>query len=180
MNVISTKLSGVLILEPKVFGDERGFFLESFNQKVMAEVGIKEQFVQDNHSYSGRNVVRGLHYQMPHAQGKLVRVVVGEILDVAVDMRRASPSCGNWESVRLSGSNHRMLWIPPGFAHGFRVVSDGAHVLYKATDFYSPESERTVLWNDPDLKINWELDGEAVVSAKDRAGVLFRQAALYE
>lgn len=180
MKVIPAKLAGALILEPRVFGDERGFFLESFNQKVMEEAGIPAQFVQDNHSYSGRNVVRGLHYQIPHAQGKLVRVVAGEIVDVMVDMRRRSPTCGKWEGVRLSGANHRMLWIPGGFAHGFRVVSEGAHVLYKATEFYSPESERTVLWNDPDLKIDWELDGEAVVSTKDRAGVPFRQAALYE
>ena len=146
---ISTSLPGVFILEPRVFGDERGFFFESYNQRVMAEAGILERFVQDNHSCSSRNVLRGLHYQVKHPQGKLVRVADGEILDVAVDMRRSSPSFGRWEAVRLSGENKRMLWIPAGFAHGFRVLSEKAHVLYKATDFYAPEHERTLAWNDP-------------------------------
>ena len=170
-----TGLAGVLVLEPLVFGDDRGFFLESYNQRVFAELGIREQFVQDNHSYSGRNVIRGLHYQIRQAQGKLVRVVAGEILDVALDLRRSSPTFGKWESFRLSGENH-LLWIPRGFAHGFRVVSETAHVLYKATDFYSPEHERTVVWNDPQLKIDWQLDGEPVISAKDQRGLLFQQA----
>jgi len=169
--MIETSLEGALVLEPRVFGDERGFFLESYNQTTMEEIGIRERFVQDNHSYSARNVVRGLHYQIQRAQGKLVRVVVGEIMDVIVDLRRKSPTFGKWEGVRLSGENKRMLWIPPGFAHGFQVLSDGAHVLYKATDFYFPDFERTLLWNDPKLKIDWRLDGEAMVSAKDRPEV---------
>jgi dTDP-4-dehydrorhamnose 3,5-epimerase len=180
MKVIQTTLEGVLILEPRVFGDQRGFFLESYSERTMQEVGIRDHFVQDNHSYSGRNVVRGLHYQTRHAQGKLVRVVVGEIRDVAVDLRRSSPNFGKWEAVRLSGDNKRMLWIPVGFAHGFRVISDGAHVLYKATDFYFPEFERTLLWNDPGLNIDWQRESEAIVSAKDRAGVPFQQAEVYE
>ncbi len=177
---ISTSLPGVFILEPRVFGDERGFFFESYNQQRMADIGITEQFVQDNHSCSSRNVLRGLHYQIKHPQGKLVRVAEGEILDVAVDLRRSSPSFGRWEAVRLSGENKRMLWIPAGFAHGFRVLSEKAHALYKATDFYAPEDERTLAWNDPDLKVNWELDGEPIVSAKDRRGVAFRDAEAYD
>ena len=177
---ISTSLPGVFILEPRVFGDERGFFFESYNQDAMADVGITERFVQDNHSCSSRNVLRGLHYQVRHPQGKLVRVAEGEILDVAVDMRRSCPSFGRWEAVRLSGENKRMLWIPAGFAHGFRVISERAHVLYKATDFYAPEHERTLAWNDSHLKINWELDGEPIVSAKDQRGVAFRDAESYD
>jgi dTDP-4-dehydrorhamnose 3,5-epimerase len=177
---ITTSLPGVFILEPRVFGDERGFFFESYNQQVMAEVGITESFVQDNHSCSSRNVLRGLHYQVKHPQGKLVRVADGEILDVAVDMRPSAQTFGRWEAVRLSGANKRMLWIPAGFAHGFRVLSETAHVLYKATDFYAPEYERTLAWNDPDLKIKWELDGEPIVSAKDRRGVAFRDAESFD
>ena len=176
---IPTALPGVFALEPRVFGDERGFFFESYNQQIMAEAGIAESFVQDNHSCSSRNVLRGLHYQIRHPQGKLVRVADGEILDVAVNMRRSAPTFGRWDAVRLSGENKRMLWIPPGFAHGFRVISDKAHVLYKATDFYAPEHERTLAWNDPQLKINWELDGEPIVSAKDQRGVAFRDAESY-
>jgi dTDP-4-dehydrorhamnose 3,5-epimerase len=178
--VIPTSLPGVIILEPRVFGDERGFFLESYNERAMAEVGIKQRFVQDNHSCSRRNVLRGLHYQVQQAQGKLVRAVVGEILDVAVDLRRSSPNFGKWESVRLSEENKRMLWIPSGFAHGFRVISEQAHVLYKATDYYAPEHERTLAWNDPDLKIQWELDGVPIVSAKDQRGVAFSLAETFE
>jgi dTDP-4-dehydrorhamnose 3,5-epimerase len=177
---ISTSLPGVVILEPRVFGDERGFFLESYNEKVFADLGIKEQFVQDNHSGSRRNVVRGLHYQITQAQGKLVRVVEGEVLDVAVDVRRSSPTFGGWEAVRLSGENKRMLWIPVGFAHGFRVISESAQVLYKATDYYAPEHERTLAWNDPDLKIDWELAGDPIVSAKDQRGVALRDAETFE
>jgi dTDP-4-dehydrorhamnose 3,5-epimerase len=173
---IPTSLPGVFALEPRVFGDERGFFFESYNQRIMAEAGIVENFVQDNHSCSSRNVLRGLHYQLRRPQGKLVRVVEGEILDVAVDMRRSSPTFGGWEAVRLSGDNKWMLWIPAGFAHGFLVLSEKAHVLYKATDFYSPEHERTLAWNDPQLKINWELDGEPIVSMKDQRGAAFRDA----
>ncbi len=177
---IPTSLPGVFVLEPRVFGDERGFFFESYNQQIMAEVGIAERFVQDNHSCSSRNVLRGLHYQVKRPQGKLVRVAEGEILDVAVDMRRSSPSFGRWEAVRLSGENKRMLWIPAGFAHGFRVLSEKAHVLYKATDFYAPEYERTIAWNDPSLKINWELDGEPTVSAKDQRGAAFQGAESFD
>ncbi len=180
MKTTKASLAGVLILEPRVFGDERGFFLESYSQRTMAEAGIHEPFVQDNHSFSGRDVVRGLHYQIQHAQGKLVRVVAGEILDVAVDLRRSSSTFGRWEAVRLSGENKLMLWIPAGLAHGFRVVSNGAHVLYKATDFYFPECEHTLAWNDPDLKIDWQLEGEPIISGKDRVGVPFSQAKVYE
>jgi dTDP-4-dehydrorhamnose 3,5-epimerase len=175
-----TGLVGVLLLEPRMFGDDRGFFLESYNQRAFAELGIREQFVQDNHSYSARNVIRGLHYQIRQAQGKLVRVVSGEILDVALDLRRSSATFGKWESFRLSGENKWILWIPPGLAHGFRVVSETAHVLYKATDFYAPEQERTIVWNDPQLNIDWQLDGEPVISVKDRRGLPFRQAETFE
>jgi dTDP-4-dehydrorhamnose 3,5-epimerase len=177
---IPISLPGVFILEPRVFGDERGFFLESYNEKVFADVEIKERFVQDNHSSSRRNVLRGLHYQIRQAQGKLVRVVEGEILDVAVDVRRSSPTFGGWEAVRLSGENKRMLWIPAGFAHGFVVISEKAQVLYKATDYYAPEHERTLRWNDPDLKIDWKLQGEPIVSAKDQRGSILRDAETFE
>jgi dTDP-4-dehydrorhamnose 3,5-epimerase len=163
-------------LEPRVLTDARGFFLESYNENVMHEFGIRERFVQDNHSYSAKNVVRGLHYQICHAQGKLVRVAVGEVLDVVVDLRRSSPTFGKWHGVRLSGENFKMLWIPPGFAHGFHVLSDGAQVLYKATDFYDPECERTLAWNDPDIAIDWQLEGEPIVSGKDAHGLSFRDA----
>jgi dTDP-4-dehydrorhamnose 3,5-epimerase len=174
---IPTSLPPVFLLEPRVFSDERGFFFESYNQRVMEDAGITERFIQDNHSCSSRNVLRGMHYQIKHPQGKLVRAAEGEILDVAVDLRRSSPNFGRWEAVRLSGENKRMLWIPAGFAHGFRVLSEKAHVLYKATDFYSPEDERTLAWNDSDLKINWELEGALpIVSAKDQLGMLFRDA----
>jgi dTDP-4-dehydrorhamnose 3,5-epimerase len=177
---IPTSLPGVFVLEPRVFGDERGFFLESYSVRAMAEIGILEPFVQDNHSCSGRNVLRGLHYQVNQSQGKLVRVAAGAILDVAVDLRRSSPAFGRWESVRLSGENKRMLWMPPGFAHGFYVISETAHVLYKTTDFYAPERERTLAWNDPDLNINWELIGDPIVSAKDRHGTSLREAETFE
>ena len=180
MKKIETKLAGVLLLEPHVFGDDRGFFLESYNERAFAEVGIRERFVQDNHSYSARNVIRGLHYQIQHAQGKLVRVVAGEILDVAVDLRRNSPSFGKWESFTLSEENKRMLWIPAGLAHGLRVVSDAAHVLYKATDFYAPEHERTLAWNDPELKIDWQLDGDPIVSPKDQRGTALAKAEKFD
>jgi dTDP-4-dehydrorhamnose 3,5-epimerase len=166
----------VFILEPRVFEDERGFFLESYNEQAFRELGIEGRFVQDNHSYSTRNVLRGLHYQIQQTQGKLVRVAHGEILDVAVDLRRSSSMFGKWEAVRLSGDNKRMLWIPSGFAHGFRVISDAAHVLYKATDYYAPHFERTLAWNDLDLHIEWELEGDPIVSAKDQRGVALRDA----
>ena len=179
-NKISTSLPGVVILEPCVFTDERGFFLESYNRRAFVELGIGEKFVQDNHSSSQRNVLRGLHYQIKNVQGKLVRAVEGEILDVAVDVRRSSPTFGGWEAVRLSDQNKRMLWIPPGFAHGFLVISKQAQVLYKATDYYSPEHERTLMWNDPDLKIAWNVEGEPIVSAKDQLGVVLRDAETFE
>ncbi|PYV58260.1 MAG: dTDP-4-dehydrorhamnose 3,5-epimerase [Acidobacteria bacterium] len=180
MNVLETPLSGTLILEPKVFEDERGFFLESYSERVFADLGIRERFVQDNHSYSKRGVLRGLHYQVQKPQGKLVRVVSGEVLDVFVDLRRKSPTFGSWHAVRLSGENRRLAWIPVGFAHGFEVLSEGAHVLYKSTEIYAPELERTILWNDPDLKINWELALEPVLSEKDKMGVQFRNAEVFE
>ncbi len=176
MKKILTGPSGLLLLEPRLFGDERGFFLESYNQRTFAELGIRETFVQDNHSFSGKNVIRGLHYQIQQPQGKLVRVISGEILDVAVDLRRSSPTFSQWEVFRLSGENKLMLWIPAGFAHGFRVTASGTHVLYKTTDFYAPEHERTIAWNDPTLRIDWQLDGEAIVSPKDERGLSFQQA----
>jgi dTDP-4-dehydrorhamnose 3,5-epimerase len=179
MKVSETSIPGLLLLEPKVFGDQRGFFLETYNEKTMLQAGISGRFVQDNHSFSTRGVLRGLHYQIQHPQGKLVRVAVGEILDVAVDIRRTSPTFGKWEAMLLSGDNKKMFWLPPGFAHGFYVLSDSAHVLYKSTDFYFPESERTIAWNDPTLKINWQLAGEPLVSAKDRLGKPFEQAGLF-
>jgi dTDP-4-dehydrorhamnose 3,5-epimerase len=178
MKVTETALPGVFILEPRVFRDLRGFFLESYNEKTMAEAGIREHFVQDNHSFSERNVIRGLHYQV-RPQGKLVRVVTGEILDVIVDLRRSSPTFGVWNGVNLSETNQRMVWIPPGFAHGFRVFSEGAHVLYKATDFYDPEAERTIAWNDPALNIDWRLIASPTVSAKDSLGTAFRNAEVF-
>ena len=177
---IPTSLPGVFILEPRVFGDERGFFFESYNEKAMAEVGIAERFVQDNQSSSCRNVLRGLHYQIKQPQGKLVRVTDGEILDVAVDVRRSSLTFGHWTAVRLSGENKRMLWIPVGFAHGFSVVSEKATVLYKATNFYAPEHERTLAWNDPELAIRWELEGNPIVSAKDQQGLALRDIETFE
>lgn len=179
MKVTETELLGLLILEPKVFRDDRGFFLESYNERTMTEAGIPERFVQDNHSFSSRNVVRGLHYQV-RPQGKLVRVAVGEILDIAVDLRRSSSTFGRWSSQNLSETNQKMLWIPPGFAHGFRALSEGAHVLYKATDFYDPQAERTVAWNDSELRIDWQLTAPPTVSAKDRMGVPFREAEVFD
>jgi dTDP-4-dehydrorhamnose 3,5-epimerase len=180
MKIVSKPLKDVLILEPKVFGDARGFFLESYNERILAEAGVREHFVQDNHSLSARNVVRGLHYQVRQVQGKLIRVIVGEILDVVVDLRRGSSTFGRWSAVSLSGENKYMLWIPAGFAHGFRVVSENAHVLYKATDYYCPEAERTLAWNDPELKIDWQLSSDPIVSDKDQRGTPFRDAEKFE
>jgi dTDP-4-dehydrorhamnose 3,5-epimerase len=177
MNVTPTELPEVLILEPKVFGDERGLFMESFNQKEFdAAVGYCVTFVQDNYSRSAKGVLRGLHYQLPpHAQGKLVRVAAGRVFDVAVDMRRSSPQYGRWAGVELSGENHRQMWVPPGFAHGFLVLSDSADFLYKTTDYYAPAAEASVRWDDPDLAIAWPLDGQApTLSAKDAAAPTFR------
>ena len=180
MNVIATRLPDVLIIEPKVFGDERGFFYESFNAQAFAEAtGRVVQFVQDNHSRSAKGVLRGLHYQIEQSQGKLVRVTTGEVLDVAVDIRRSSPTFGQWTSVRLSGQNHRQLWIPPGFAHGFVVLSESADFLYKTTDYYAPSAERCIRWDDPELAIDWELEGAPILSAKDQAGSALREADLF-
>lgn len=167
MHVIETKLPGVFIIEPKVFGDARGFFMETWNQRGYKEIGICDPFVQDNLSFSARGVLRGLHYQNPHAQGKLVSVVQGEVYDVAVDVRAGSPTFGQWEGVRLSGDNHRQLWIPPGFAHGFCVTSDTAYFMYKCTDVYTPKTEGGILWNDPDIGIEWPLP-EVMLSEKDK------------
>jgi dTDP-4-dehydrorhamnose 3,5-epimerase len=176
MKVMPGVLPDVLVLEPRVFGDERGFFLESYNQRVFREAaGIDANFVQDNHSRSVRNVLRGLHYQLRQAQGKLVRVVAGEIFDVAVDLRRSSPRYGCWMGLHLSADNKRMLWIPAGFAHGFLTLSDVAEVLYKATDYYAPAHERCVMWNDPDIGIDWPLAGGVpLVSEKDSRGVALK------
>jgi dTDP-4-dehydrorhamnose 3,5-epimerase len=174
MKKLETSLPGVLLLEPRVFGDERGYFLESYNETVFGDLGIREKFVQDNHSYSSRNVLRGLHYQIQQPQGKLIRAVTGEILDVVVDLRQNSSTLGKWEAFSLSGDNKRMLWVPAGFAHGFRVASATVHVTYKTTDFYAPEHERTLSWNDPDLAIDWRLDGEPTISGKDQRGTPFR------
>ena len=176
MKVLETPLAGALVLEPKVFADDRGFFLESYNEKAFREIGIPDRFVQDNHSFSKRGVLRGLHYQVERTQGKLVRVVSGKVLDVFVDLRRSSRTFGRWHGVRLSGENRHLAWIPAGFAHGFYVLSEGAHVLYKASEFYFPALERTVLWNDPDLNIAWENLGEPLLSDKDKKGKRLKDA----
>ncbi len=171
MKAVPTEIPEILILEPKVFGDERGFFYESYNERVFREAtGVDVRFVQDNHSRSGRGVLRGLHYQVQQAQGKLVRCTVGEVFDVAVDIRRGSPTFGRWVGVHLSAENKRQLWVPAGFAHGFLVLSETAEFLYKTTDYYAPEYERTIIWNDLDLAITWPLTGEPLLSAKDRSG----------
>lgn len=177
MNILETPLPGMLVLEPAVFGDARGFFLESYNARVLAErAGITDPFVQDNHSRSARGVLRGLHYQIKHPQGKLVRVVAGAVFDVAVDLRRSSPAFGRWHGEELSADNKRMAWIPPGFGHGFLVLSESVDFLYKTTDYWYPEHERTLLWNDPALGIAWPLCGEPVLSGKDRAGQMLSAA----
>jgi dTDP-4-dehydrorhamnose 3,5-epimerase len=180
MKKIDTTLPGVLLIEPRVFGDDRGFFLESYSERAFAELGIHERFVQDNHSFSSHNVLRGLHYQINQPQGKLVRAITGEILDVALDLRKSSATFGKWETFRLSGDNKRMLWVPAGFAHGFRVVSETAHVIYKATDFYASQHERRVMWNDPYLAIDWQLDGEPTVSGKDQCGTGYRECEKFQ
>ncbi len=167
MNVIETRLPGVLILEPKVFGDSRGFFLESWNHKIFHDLGLGLDFVQDNHSRSSKGVLRGLHYQLNQPQGKLVRVVSGAVFDVAVDLRRSSPNFGQWEGCELSADNKRMLWIPPGFGHGFLVLSDHADFLYKTTAFFNPESDRGVRWNDPEIAVQWPFEGVPALSDKD-------------
>lgn len=180
MNIVATGIADLLLIEPKVFGDERGFFYESFNAARFAELtGVTTPFVQDNHSKSARNVLRGLHYQIEHAQGKLVRVSAGSVYDVAVDLRQSSPSFGQWFGVELSAENRRQLWLPPGFAHGFVVTSESAEFLYKTTDYYFPQHERALLWNDAALGITWPLQGEPLLSAKDLAGKGLAEAELF-
>ncbi len=179
MQVIPTSLKDVVILEPKVFGDERGFFLEAYNEAPFRSLGLPTQFKQDNHSGSRKGVLRGLHYQLKQPQGKLVRALRGDIFDVAVDLRRDSKQFGQWFGTVLSSENKRMLWIPPGFGHGFLVLSDFAEVSYKATDFYDPSSERSILWNDPAIGIEWPLQGEPTLSAKDAAGLPLAEADTY-
>lgn len=180
MNIIATAIPDVLIIEPKVFGDSRGFFLESFNARDFAEAtGIQAQFVQDNHSRSQRGVLCGLHYQIDNPQGKLVRVTQGAVLDVAVDIRRSSPTFGRWVATRLNADDHRQFWIPPGFAHGFLVLSESADFLYKTTDYYNPSAERSIRWDDPDLAIDWGLQAPPLLSAKDQAGAWLANADLF-
>ena len=180
MRVSPTALTDILLIEPKVFGDERGFFYESFNARAFEEAtGLAVNFVQDNHSRSARGVLRGLHYQVQQAQGKLVRVTQGEVYDVAVDLRRSSPSFGQWLGVCLSAENKRQLWIPEGFAHGFLVLSDYAEFLYKTTDYYAPAHERCIRWDDPTLAIDWPLQDQPQLSAKDQAGAVFHDAELF-
>ena len=181
MNVIPTAIPDVLIIEPKVFGDERGFFFESFNQEQWQEqTGLSTVFVQDNHSRSVRNVLRGLHYQIKQPQGKLVRAVIGEVFDVAVDLRRRSKTFGEWVGVRLSAENKRQLWVPEGFAHGFVVLSEVAEFLYMTTNYYAPEHERAIVWNDQDLAIAWPHEGEVLLSVKDEVAPAFCDAEVYE
>lgn len=175
-----TRIPAVIVIEPQVFGDARGFFLESYQKQRFAEAGIGFDFVQDNHSSSERGVLRGLHYQLRQTQGKLVRVIAGEIFDVAVDIRKHSPTFGQWVGEYLSAGNRRMLWVPPGFAHGFYVTSEQAEVVYKATDYYAPQWERSILWNDPALGIAWPLKGDPTLSAKDAAGKLLAQAEVFD
>ena len=181
MKVARAEIPEVLVLEPRVFQDARGFFLESYNRRTVKEAtGLDLKFVQDNTSFSVRNVLRGLHYQIRQAQGKLISVMAGEIFDVAVDLRRSSPTFGKWVGVTLSGGGHRMLWIPEGFAHGYIVLSEHAIMLYKTTDYYAPEHERAILWNDPELGIRWPLEGAPIISEKDRAAAPFRSAELFD
>jgi dTDP-4-dehydrorhamnose 3,5-epimerase len=181
MNIIKTEIPDVLIIEPKVFGDARGFFYESFNARSFAAVtGRHATFVQDNHSRSAKNVLRGLHYQIKQPQGKLVRVAVGEVFDVAVDLRKNSPTFGKWAGTTLSAENKRMLWVPEGFAHGFLVLSESADFLYKTTDYYAPEHERCVVWNDPGIGIRWPLSGEPILAAKDLAGKRLQDAEVFQ
>ena len=181
MKATLTAIPDVMIIEPNVFGDDRGFFFESFNERRFAELtGINTRFVQDNHSKSAKNVLRGLHYQIRQAQGKLVRVVEGEVFDVAVDMRKSSPTFGKWVGQHLSAQNKRQLWIPEGFAHGFLVLSDTAEFLYKTTDYYAPEHERCLAWNDPEVAINWPLAGEPLLSGKDQQGRRWADAETFE
>lgn len=181
MQIQTTALPDVLILEPAVFGDDRGFFYESYNQKRFAELtGLACEFVQDNHSKSAKGVLRGLHYQIQQSQGKLVRVTAGAVFDVVVDLRKSSPTFGNWFGVELSAENKRQLWIPEGFAHGFMVTSDSAEFLYKTTDYWAPQYERSILWNDPAIGIDWPLEGEPLLSGKDKLGTLLADADVFD
>lgn len=180
MQVIETELPGVLIIEPRVFGDDRGFFLETFSVGRYAECGINGPFVQDNWSYSRRGILRGMHYQIQQPQGKLVQVMSGEIFDVAVDMRRDSPAFGKWTGVTLSAENKRQLWVPPGFAHGFVVLSEEADFTYKCSDYYAPQHERCLMWNDPTVGIQWPYEDEPQLSEKDRAGLPFDQVECFD
>ena len=180
MNIVPTTIPEVLILEPRVFGDERGFFFESYNERSWMELtGLDTRFVQHNHSRSARNVLRGLHYQIQQPQGKLVRVIAGEVFDVAVDIRRSSPSFGRWFCTLLSAANKRQMWVPAGFAHGFCVTSEQAEFLYLTTDYWAPEHERCIAWNDPDLAIDWPVSGAPLVSPKDQQGTRFKDAEMY-
>ena len=180
MKIIPTPLKDLFIIEPAVFADNRGFFFESYNANKLQEAGLHYNFVQDNHSLSLKNVLRGLHYQIQEPQGKLVRAVSGEVLDIAVDIRRSSPTFGQWASCLLSAENKRQFWIPEGFAHGFVVLSDSAEFLYKTTNYYAPQYDRVILWNDPDLGVDWQLKGEPILSAKDQAGKRFKEADLFD
>lgn len=180
MNRIDTAIPEVFLLEPKVFGDDRGFFYESWNKQTLVKLGLDVDFVQDNHSKSQRGVLRGLHYQIQHPQGKLVRVVAGEVFDVAVDLRKSSPTFGKWVGFTLSAENKRLAWIPPGFAHGFVVTSETAEFLYKTTDYYFPEHERSLLWNDPAVGIDWPLVGEPQLAKKDAAGLSLSDCEVFE
>ncbi len=180
MKVVPSNIPDVMTLTPRVFGDERGFFYESYNARVFEQcTGVSGDFVQDNHSRSEKNVLRGLHYQIKQPQGKLVRVIAGEVFDVAVDIRRSSPTFGQWAGALLSAENQRQLWVPKGFAHGFLVVSEYAEFLYKTTDFYAPEHERCIAWDDPAIGIEWPLNGEALLSAKDREGTSLKEAEIF-
>jgi dTDP-4-dehydrorhamnose 3,5-epimerase len=182
MKITSTKLDGLKLVEPKIFEDERGFFFESYHKQIFNENNISVEFVQDNHSRSKQGTLRGMHYQIRQPQGKLMRVIMGEIFDVAVDLRKSSPTFGQWMGLHLSAENKKQLYIPPGFAHGFYVLSDWAEVLYKATDYYAPQWERTLLWNDSQINISWPLlkDKQPILSTKDAAGTPFDQAEIYE
>ena len=175
MKVIPTEIPDVVVLEPIIYADSRGHFLETYNEQSFEALGIAERFVQDNQSYSRRGVLRGLHFQVDRAQGKLVRAVAGEVFDVAVDLRKESATFGKWAGTRLSSMNHQMIWIPKGFAHGFYTLSESAEVAYKVTDFYAPQHEQTLLWNDPDVAIQWPLKGEPILSDKDRAGIRLKE-----
>lgn len=181
MKVVQTNIPDVIIIEPEVFGDSRGFFMESFNQEAFNKaMDLDLQFVQDNHSRSAKGVLRGLHYQIQQAQGKLVRVTQGAVFDVAVDVRQSSATFGQWAGVELNADNHRQLWVPSGFAHGFVVLSESADFLYKTTDYYAPEFERCIAWNDPAIDIDWHFDGEPQLSGKDQQGLLLKEAELFD